>query len=86
MAPSAQAMSEQSVTGAVKLTGGAIASLQRQKRAQRINNEKYFRTHPELRQMVSAFISALLTDKPRSADVRATSDCHRAASRRAARR
>lgn len=60
----AEYMSEMKVTGAVKLSQGAKAELQRQKRATRINNEKYFRIHPELRQMTSAFISALLADKP----------------------
>ena len=58
------AASEAKVMGEVKLTIKAQAELKRQKRAQRINNEKYFRVHPELREMTSAFISALLVDKP----------------------
>jgi Ca2+-binding EF-hand superfamily protein len=49
---------------AVELSAEQKAELQRQKRAHRVNNELYFRAHPELRQMVSAFTSALLRDKP----------------------
>ena len=55
---------EAKITGAVRLTEKAQAALQRQKRAQRVNNEHYFRVHPELRTMISAFISSLLKDKP----------------------
>ena len=57
-------MTEHTVTSTVKLSANDQAALQRQKRAQRVNNEQYFRVHPELRQMTSAFISALLADKP----------------------
>ena len=57
-------MSEQSIAASVSLSHAAKQQLSLQKRAHRINNEKYFRVHPELRQMCSAFISALLADKP----------------------
>ena len=57
-------MSEAKIAGSVKIPEEVAGSLARQKRAHRINNEKYFRVHPELRTMMSAFISGLLRDKP----------------------
>lgn len=57
-------MSEAKLAGEVKLSQSAEQGLQRQKRAHRINNEKFFRIHPELRQMVSSFVSSLLANKP----------------------
>ena len=59
MAGRATYASEAKVTSEARLTMAAQTELQRQKRAHRINNEKYFRAHPELRHMVSAFVSAL---------------------------
>jgi len=44
-------------------------ALSKQKRVQRINNEHFFRVHPELRGMISAFISALLKQKPDDVDL-----------------
>lgn len=58
------AASELREAQSVKLREDDVYNLQRQKRAQRVNNEMYFRIHPELRQMVSSFVSALLQDKP----------------------
>lgn len=55
---------EASITGAVSLTFDAQKQLRQQKRALRVNNEQFFRAHPELKTMCSAFMSALLRDKP----------------------
>ena len=38
--------------------------LERHERTLRINNEKYFRVHPELRVMVAEFMKQLLEQKP----------------------
>jgi len=57
-------MGEAKIAATQKVPDKAQAMLQRQKRALRVNNEHYFRIHPELRTMVAAFTSALLRDKP----------------------
>ena len=56
--------SESQVTGAVKLPPEVTRVLQKQKRVQRINNEHFFRCHPELRAMIGGFMSAVLKQKP----------------------
>jgi Ca2+-binding EF-hand superfamily protein len=56
--------SEAQVTGAVKLPPEVTRVLQKQKRVQRINNEHFFRCHPELRAMIGGFMSAVLKQKP----------------------
>jgi len=56
--------SEEQVTADIKLAQAKQVDLNRQKRSHRVNNEAYFRMHPELRQMVAAFTSALLARKP----------------------
>ena len=61
-------MSEAKLAAEVKLSHSQVQQLQRQKRAHRINNEKYFRIHPELRTMMSSFMSSLLADKPEKVD------------------
>ena len=38
--------------------------LNQQKRTARITNEQFFRCHPELRTMTSAFMATLLREKP----------------------
>ena len=62
--PRSKPLSELDVTSAVKPSQATENQLLSMKRAQRVNNELYFRMHPELRTMTSAFISALLADKP----------------------
>lgn len=57
-------MSEAAIAGAAKIDDAVQAKLARQKRAQRVTNERYFRVHPELRMMMSAFVSSLIKDKP----------------------
>ena len=57
-------MAEYAITSTEAIPHKAQAMLQRQKKAIRVNNEHYFRVHPELRAMVAAFTSALLKDKP----------------------
>lgn len=57
-------MAEHNITSGVTLPDSVKAMLSRQKKATRVNNEHYFRMHPELRTMVAAFTSALLRDKP----------------------
>mmetsp|Transcript_59071 Transcript_59071/g.117393 ORF Transcript_59071/g.117393 Transcript_59071/m.117393 type:complete len:499 (-) Transcript_59071:423-1919(-) len=60
---------EGSITAAVRLPEETQMALSKQKRVQRINNEHFFRVHPELRGMISAFISALLKQKPDDVDL-----------------
>eukprot|EP00966_Prymnesium_polylepis_P296228 6843010-Prymnesium_polylepis.1 len=48
----------------VKLSDDRQKLLNQQKRATRVTNEKFFRAHPELRVMVSAFLTSLLEEKP----------------------
>ncbi|KAL1496104.1 hypothetical protein AB1Y20_014729 [Prymnesium parvum] len=48
----------------VKLSQPRQKQLNQQKRATRVTNEMYFRTHPELRVMVSTFLTRLLEEKP----------------------
>ena len=55
--------------GGVSLSMDAEKKLRQQKRALRVNNEHYFRAHPELRQMVAAFTSALLRDQPEDVEL-----------------
>ena len=51
---------ESSITvGPASLSDEQQKDLNKQKRAVRINNEKYFRCHPELRTMIKAFMAAL---------------------------
>lgn len=51
-------------TPVVRLPEQRQKALNQQKRATRITNEHYFRCHPELRVLLSSFISSLLEDKP----------------------
>jgi len=60
---------EASITGSVVLSAEATSQLQREKREQRINNEMYFRAHPELRTMLSSFVSTLLRERPDDANL-----------------
>ena len=55
---------EESITSTVVLPPETVVQLSKQKRVQRINNEHFFRAHPELRAMMAAFMSALLKEKP----------------------
>jgi len=55
--------------GALKLDPSKQATLNILKRDTRINNELYFRAHPELRVAMKAFTTELLAEKPD--DVRA---------------
>ena len=56
---------ESSITvGPASLSDEQQKDLNKQKRAVRINNEKYFRCHPELRTMIKAFMAALVEQKP----------------------
>jgi len=64
---------EASITSAVMLPADMVLQLSKQKRVQRINNEHFFRVHPELRTMVSSFISELLKAKPDNVDLFAES-------------
>ena len=57
-------MSEESITAAATLPPELAMQIAKQKRLQRVTNEKYYRTHPELRDMIAAFMSALLAEKP----------------------
>jgi len=60
---------EDSITGSVGLSSETASQLQREKREQRINNEMYFRAHPELRTMLSSFVSTLLRERPDDANL-----------------
>lgn len=51
-----------------KLTEAQQSALSQQKRQQRMNNELFFRSHPELRAMTAAFVQALLLEKPYEVD------------------
>ena len=64
MAPRNPAQREAMIASEVRLSESAQSELERQKRSQRINNELYFRVHPELRQMLAAFVSTLAANKP----------------------
>uniref|UniRef100_A0A7S3FJ78 EF-hand domain-containing protein n=1 Tax=Haptolina ericina TaxID=156174 RepID=A0A7S3FJ78_9EUKA len=48
----------------MKLSEGKQQELNKQKRLMRATNERFFRAHPELGSMVSAFLTSLLTNKP----------------------
>jgi len=60
---------EAQITAAVQLPSEVQMALSKQKRVQRIDNEHFFRIHPELRGMISAFMSALLKEKPDDVDL-----------------
>ena len=47
-------MAEHKITSEVVLPDNVKSMLTRQKKATRVNNEYYFRMHPELRTMVAA--------------------------------
>ena len=55
---------ESQLTASVSLSAEQQRALNKQKRALRFNNEKYFRCHPELRHMIAAFLEALIEKKP----------------------
>ena len=60
---------EGQITHTVELPAEKLVQLGKQKRNMRINNEHYFRAHPELRAMIAGFTSALLKEKPDDVDL-----------------